>query len=179
MEHQTADWITAAALEIASSGDKTYFPAWPSVITVHLAPWRLQIPDMLWCCFGSENNKENKKDDGFSYYRHMCLLKLSLTLSDLQEFLYDTEKISSLIGYVRGKMPVSSHRRESSNIAFSAFCTVAAATGCETGCFYFRQCCNSTLKQYIISSFALDKLNWGALKKYQLKVKSFFLLMCN
>lgn len=114
---------------------------------------------MLWCCFGSENNKENKKDDGFSYYRHMCLLKVSLTLSDLQEFHYGTEKISSLIGYVRGKVPVSSHTRESSNIAFSAFCTVAAATGSETGRFYFRQCCYSTLKQYIIPSFALDKLN--------------------
>lgn len=95
----------------------------------------------------------------------MCLLKVSLTLSDLQEFHYGTEKISSLIGYVRGKVPVSSHTRESSNIAFSAFCTVAAATGSETGRFYFRQCWYSTLKQYIIPSFALDKLNWGALKK--------------
>lgn len=34
MDHQTADWIIAAALEITSSVDKTYFPAWPSVITV-------------------------------------------------------------------------------------------------------------------------------------------------
>lgn len=43
---------------------------------VHVAPWRLWIPEMFWWCFGSENNKENTNDECFSLYRHLCLSKL-------------------------------------------------------------------------------------------------------
>lgn len=87
-DHQTADWITAAALEIASSADKTYFLAWPFVITVHLAPWRLQTPDMLWYCLGQRTIKRTK-EMMVLVITDMCLLKQSLTLSGQHELHYD------------------------------------------------------------------------------------------
>lgn len=71
MDHQTADWITAAALEIASSADKTF----SCLAICYYSPFSfLKIANhMLWHCFGSENNKENKRDDGFNYYRHVSI----------------------------------------------------------------------------------------------------------